>query len=211
MTALPIETPAPTETERQPRADARRNRERILESAREAFAECGADAQMDDVARRAGVGVGTVYRHFPTKEALVAEIVRQKFRVMGENARAALEHEGEPFAVFADLLRTNAEFCARDAGIQEALTSFGESAWVYAQDELEELYIPTAELIARAQRAGTMRPDVTVSDIPMLMCGVSATMPQTGAGFDWHRHLEFVIDALRVQCADREHGSVRVG
>jgi AcrR family transcriptional regulator len=211
VTALPIETPAPTESERQPRADARRNRERILQSARDAFAECGADAQMDDVARRAGVGVGTVYRHFPTKEALVAEIVRQKFRVMGENARAALEYEGEPFTVFADLLRTNAEFCARDAGIQEALTSFGESAWVYAQDELEELYIPTAELIARAQRAGTMRPDVTVSDIPMLMCGVSATMPQTGAGFDWHRHLEFVIDALRVQCADRENGSVRVG
>ena len=121
MTTLPIETPAPAETDRQLRADARRNRERILESAREAFAEGGADAQMDDVARRAGVGVGTVYRHFPTKEALVAEIVRQKFRIMGENARAALEYEGEPFGVFADLLRTNAEFCARDAGIQEAL------------------------------------------------------------------------------------------
>ncbi len=211
MTISPVETPAPAETERQLRADARRNRVRIIESAREVFAECGAEAQIDDVARRAGVGVGTVYRHFPTKEALIAEIVRQKFRVMGANAREALERDGEPFAVFADLLRTNAELCARDAGVQEAITDYGESVWVYAQAELQELYVPTAELIDRAQRAGTMRPDVTVDDIPMLMCGVSATMPHSGAGFDWHRHLEFVIDALRLQRADGEHGAVRVG
>ena len=117
MTASSVETPPPSETERQLRADARRNRERIIESAREAFAECGAEAQIDDVARRAGVGVGTVYRHFPTKEALVAEILRQKFRIFTENARAALERDGEPFAVFADLLRTNAEVCAGEASV----------------------------------------------------------------------------------------------
>ncbi len=202
MTVPQVETHAPVETDRRLRADARRNRARIIDSAREVFAESGADAQIDDVARRAGVGVGTVYRHFPTKEALIAEIVREKFRVMAVNACEALERDGEPFAVFADLLRTNAELCARDAGVQEAITDYGESVWVYAQDELQELYVPTAELIARAQRARTMRADVTVDDIPMLMCGVSATMPHSGAGFDWHRHLEFVIDALRVQCAD---------
>lgn len=202
MTLPQVETPAPVETDRRLRADARRNRARIIDSAREVFAEFGAEAQIDDVARRAGVGVGTVYRHFPTKEALIAEIVREKFRVMAVNAREALERDGEPFAVFADLLRTNAELCARDAGVQEAITGYGESVWVYAQAELQELYVPTAELIDRAQRAGTMRPDVTVDDIPMLMCGVSATMPHSAAGFDWHRHLEFVIDALRVQCAD---------
>jgi AcrR family transcriptional regulator len=202
VTVPQIETPAPVETDRRLRADARRNRARIIDSAREVFAEFGAEAQIDDVARRAGVGVGTVYRHFPTKEALMAEIVREKFRVMAVNACEALERDGEPFAVFADLLRTNAELCARDAGVQEAITGYGESVWVYAQAELQELYVPTAELIARAQRAGSMRPDVTVDDIPMLMCGVSATMPHASAGFDWHRHLEFVIDALRVQCAD---------
>ena len=202
MTLPQVETPAPVETDRRLRADARRNRARIIDSAREVFAEFGAEAQMDDVARRAGVGVGTVYRHFPTKEALMAEMVRQKFQIFAENARAALDREGEPFAVLADLLRTNAEVCARDAGIQEALSGFGESVWVHAQAELQELYVPTAELIARAQRAGTMRPDVTVDDIPMLMCGVSATMPHAGAGFDWHRHLELVIDVLRVQRAD---------
>lgn len=197
-------TPVIPETKRRLRADAQRNRERILDSAREAFAEYGADAQMDDVARRAGVGVGTVYRHFPTKDALIAELVRQKFRIFTANAREALDRDGEPFAVFADLLRRNAEFCCRDAGIQQALTNV-EQAWEYAQAELEDLFAPTAELMARAQRAGTMRPDVTVDDIPMLMSGVSATQTY-GSRFDWRRHLELVIDALRVQCPERGAG-----
>ena len=83
-----------SETDRPLRADARRNHERILESARVVFAEAGPDAQIDDVARHAGVGVGTVYRHFPTKEALLAELVRQKFRLFADRAREALEHDG---------------------------------------------------------------------------------------------------------------------
>src|SRR5438874_2011849 len=73
---------SPGEAKRPLRADARRNRERILESARAVFSESGVEAQIDDVASRAGVGVGTVYRHFPTKEALMAELVRQKFRFL---------------------------------------------------------------------------------------------------------------------------------
>src|ERR1700722_19414734 len=101
--------------ERPRRADARRNRERILESAREVFAKCGADAQIDDVARQAGVGVGTVYRHFPTKEALLAELLREKFRLFSARAREALELDGEPFAVIEALLRRNAETAASDA------------------------------------------------------------------------------------------------
>jgi AcrR family transcriptional regulator len=190
-------TATQVEGERPLRADARRNRERILEGAREVFAECGVDAQMDDVARRAGVGVGTVYRHFPTKEALLGELVRLKFRTFTANAREALEREGEPFEIFTDLLRRNATVCERDAAIQHVLTGFGEHISMHAQAELQDLNEPTAELIARAQRAGSMRRDVTVNDIPMLMCGVSATMAQNGPGFDWRRHLELVIDMMR--------------
>ena len=186
-----------TENQRPLRADARRNRERILEGARAVFAESGVDAQVDDVARRAGVGVGTVYRHFPTKEALMAELVRQKFRAFAQNAREALERDDEPFAVLADLLRRNAEVCARDAAIQHALSGFMEHVWTETYAEFEELIEPTAELVARAQRAGSMRPDVTVNDIPMLMCGVSTTMTHSAPGFDWHRHLELVIEMLR--------------
>src|SRR6267154_6211946 len=85
------------ETGRPLRADARRNRERILQSARAAFADSGDAVQIDDVARHAGVGVGTVYRHFPTKQALVAELVRQKFLGFAARTREALELPDEPF------------------------------------------------------------------------------------------------------------------
>ena len=84
MSAPSAQTPKPQ------RADARRNRERILEAARVVFAEQGAEAQMDDVARAAGVGVGTVYRHFPQKDALMGELVASKFRTFADNAEIAL-------------------------------------------------------------------------------------------------------------------------
>ncbi len=185
-----------TETERPLRADARRNHERILEGARELFGEHGVDAQMDDIASRAGVGVGTVYRHFPTKDALLVELVRQKFRLFAAGAREALERDGEPFDVFADLLRRNADELARDAGMQHVLVGVEEHIWSQAQAELDELNTLTAELIAHAQQARTIRPDVTVADISMLMCGLCATMTQNRPGFDWHRHLELAIDTL---------------
>ncbi len=192
-------TDAVTETERPLRADARRNHERILEGARELFGEYGVDAQMDDIASRAGVGVGTVYRHFPTKDALLVELVRQKFRLFAARAREALTRDGEPFDVFADLLRHNADELARDAGMQHVLVGVEEHIWAQAQAELDELNTLTAELIARAQDAGTIRRDVTVADISMLMCGLGATMTQNRPGFDWHRHLELAIDTLQAR------------
>jgi AcrR family transcriptional regulator len=185
------------DTERPLRADARRNRERILQAAREVFAANGIDAQMDAVAARAGVGVGTVYRHFPTKEALMAELVRQKFRQLADGAREALERDGEPFAVLADMLRRNADVCAADASMQHALTAVDAHKWNHAQAEQQELNVLSGKLIDRAQRAGAMRADVDATDIAMLMCGVSATMAHSGPGFDWRRHLELAIDMLR--------------
>jgi AcrR family transcriptional regulator len=187
----------PVETERPQRADARRNRERILDGAREAFAAVGAEAQMDEVARLAGVGVGTVYRHFPTKEALLGELVRQKLAAMTVNTREALEVDGEPFAVFVELLRRNARLAAADAAIQYAMLGAGARVWELAAAQQAELLGLTDELMARAQRAGTMRPDVSAADIPMLMCGLCATMSHTKPGFDWPRHLELIVDSLR--------------
>jgi AcrR family transcriptional regulator len=180
------------------RADARRNRERILESARSVFAQYGADAQIDDVARQAGVGVGTVYRHFPTKEALMVELLREKFRLFAVRGREALEVDGEPFAVLEDLLRSNAETASSDAAVQHALASAGEQIWMQAQAEQQELVEVTEKLLARAREAGTLRQDVDANDIAMLMCGLCSTMG-TKPGFDWRRHLELVIDALRAR------------
>lgn len=189
----------PLDTERPQRADARRNRERILEAAREAFGALGAEAQMDEVARLAGVGVGTVYRHFPTKEALLGELVRQKFRTMCAAAREALAEEDDPFTVFAGLLRRNAGLAAADSAIQFAMLGAGERVWEQARSEQEELLGLTGELMARAQSAGKMRPDVSAADIPMLMCGLCATMSHNKPGFDWERHLELLIDSLRAR------------
>jgi AcrR family transcriptional regulator len=186
-------------TERPLRADARRNRERILESARQVFSESGSEAQIDDVARRAGVGVGTVYRHFPTKEALLVELVRQKFRNLADRTREALDWPGEPFQVIADLMRANAEELQRDAVMQQTLVGFDEQIWTHAQPEQQELVSLSDELIERAKRAGTIRPDATAWDIAMLMCGLCATMARSAPGFDWQRYLELATDSLRAR------------
>src|SRR5712692_2781770 len=184
-----------SEAERPLRADARRNRERILQSARAVFAESGAEAQIDDVARHAGVGVGTVYRHFPTKQALVTELVRQTFRLFTGWAREA---GGEPFALIEGLLRRIAETAAGDAGVQYALASTAGQAETEAPAEQDELIAVIAELTGRARRAGTIRPGIDATDIAMLICGVVSAMGPR-PGFDWHRHLDLVTDTLRVR------------
>ena len=187
-----------SETEGPLRADARRNRERILASARAAFAESGDDVQIDDVARHAGVGVGTVYRHFPTKQALLTELVRQTFRLFTGWAREALEAGGEPFALIEGLLRRIAETAAGDAGVQYALASTAGQAGTEAPAEQDELIAVIAELTGRARRAGTIRPDIEATDIAMLICGVVSAMGPR-PGFDWRRHLDLVTGTLRMR------------
>ncbi len=179
------------------RADARRNRERILAAAKVAFGEAGVHAQMEDVARRAGVGVGTLYRHFPTKGALVGELVGEKFRLLLEGAREALEIE-DPWEAFAGTLRRNAELMAADAVVQDALKR-SEIDWSYAEGPRSELDSTFAVVIERGQAAGVIRPDFTVEDVPMLMCGLCSTMAQGGPGpaYDWRRHLELMLDGVR--------------
>jgi AcrR family transcriptional regulator len=179
------------------RADARRNREKIIEGARMEFARSGAAAQMEDVARVSGVGVGTVYRHFPTKEALMTELVRRTFESFLVIGREALDARGEPFEVLADVLRGNAELIAGDAAVQHAIMGGGVEVWDGTESERRQLGEITHELIERARRAGTVRPDVGAEDIPMLMCGVCASMGHTAKMYDWHRHLELAIDSLR--------------
>jgi AcrR family transcriptional regulator len=185
----------PTTTGERPlRADARRNRERILDAARLACAEHGAAVQMDDVAGRAGVGVGTVYRHFATKEALLEALLSEKYRTFVGYAREALEID-DPWEAFASVMRRNAEFMAKDAGLRHAVAGAGLTE--SGSEERAELERLGGEIIARAQRAGVLRDDVTIEDLPMLMAGLCASMSQPQ--FDWRRHLELILDGLRAR------------
>ena len=108
--------------ERPLRADARRNREKVLAAARAAFSEQGREAQMDDVARRAGVGVGTVYRHFPTKEALIEALMVAAFETIAAAAEEALEVE-DPWEAFTSVLWRGAETMAGDRALSEVFAS----------------------------------------------------------------------------------------
>jgi AcrR family transcriptional regulator len=179
------------------RADARRNREAVLEAAREEFGEHGFDCQMEDIARTAGVGVGTVYRHFPNKEALLDALVKDRFDRLAERTAEALERE-DPWKAFCELMRWSAKLQADDRGLSEVLGSrplVGEAA--ASKSGLVEL---SDKLMRKAQRAGKMRKDLMVEDIPTMICGLSAV---TGAAegsmpaMNWERFLEVMLDGMR--------------
>ncbi len=174
------------------RADARRNRERILKAARAVFADQGMHSQIDDVARRAKVGVGTLYRHFPTKEALVEALVRERFEEIAGYAREALERE-DAWEGFCELIWRAAERNAADLAFCEAQASTDQSR-VVAEVGLAE---STNALVRRAIAQGRMRADVTEEDVPMMMCGASSVMRLSPKSDAWRRYLTVMLDGLR--------------
>jgi AcrR family transcriptional regulator len=174
------------------RADARRNRERILNAAREVFAEQGMHSQIDDVAKRAKVGVGTVYRHFPTKEALGEALVRERFEEIAGYAREALTRE-DAWEGFCELIWRAAARNADDLALCEAV-AFSDQSGVVAEVGLAE---STNTLMARAKAQGKMRLDATETDVPMMMCGASSVMRLSPTGDAWRRYLTLMLDGLR--------------
>jgi AcrR family transcriptional regulator len=186
------------------RADARRNREKVLAAARAVFAEQGVEAQMDDVAKRADVGVGTVYRHFPTKDALVNALTDELFAVIAVHTRTLLTVE-DPWEAFTRAMWFGAEKTAGDRAFTEILSA---SRPPRSCPGKEDLILTTAELMERCKAAGVMRPDVTIDDIPMLMCGIgSASQVEHPVPDAWRRHLAIVLDGLRAQAASGKlHG-----
>jgi AcrR family transcriptional regulator len=180
------------------RADARRNRTRIVDAARELFASSSQDIQMDDVARSAGVGVGTVYRHFPDKEALMGELVRERFGIFNANLRAALDAEADaPFEALAGVMRANAASVADDAATRFAFMRGGERVFAHAAEEMDEFMLLAASLVEHARASGELRADFKAQDIPMVMCGVCAAIDRRKAGWDWRRHLELVLRGMK--------------
>src|SRR5215213_9000149 len=178
-------------TPRPLRADARRNRDRIVAAAREVFAEAGRDVQMPDVARAAGVGVGTLYRHFPAKEDLVRALVRDKVQAAVETAREALTRD-HPWEAIEWLVHQSAAKMAGSRGLRDAMSviDFGdENPW-----NTDEARRCAAAVLDRARDAGCIRADLTVDDWQALMCGMSAAIAM---GTDPARHAELFLSAIR--------------
>ena len=173
------------------RADARRNRERILKAARAVFGDQGVDAQIDDVAKRAKVGVGTVYRHFPTKEALVDALVRERFSEIAHFAKEALRHE-DAWEGFCELVWRAAERNAEDRAFCDAVSLTDCSEIVRASG----LAHMTEELIGRAQGQGRMRLDATQDDVAIMM-SASASVMRNHPTEAWRRYLALMLDGLR--------------
>jgi AcrR family transcriptional regulator len=177
------------------RADARRNRAKVLAAARAAFADHGVDAQMDDVARRAGVGVGTVYRHFPTKEALFQAVIEDRMQRLVDDGRALLGSEGPGEALFTFLRSMVLHWGATDRGLADALAGLGIDIATAAPDAEDGFLAMLDELLRAAQRAGTARPDIGVREVKAIMVGCQAMEAYNSALAE--RVTDVVVDGLR--------------
>jgi AcrR family transcriptional regulator len=178
--------------ERALRSDARRNRVRVLEAARRCMARAGLDTQMEEIARRAGVGVGTVYRHFPTKDHLVEALANARFERLAELAREALVAP-DPWDGFEGFMRESARIQSDDRALSEVLTSRPETMSRAA--ESADILSLVSQLMERGQQAGVIRPDAEPGDVPMMMCALAGTYRNPHASPD--RYIGIVLDGLR--------------
>jgi AcrR family transcriptional regulator len=197
----PLETQSGI-AERPLRADAARNRAKVLAAARDVFADDGLEAEMAAIAERADVGVGTVYRHFPTKEALLAALANAHFERLADNAEAAMAEGGTAWEVFERVIWRNATATAEDHGMCDVLAQAAPT--MAALPPSPRLQAIGAQLMDAAVAEGSARPDATGEDIPMMMCGFGKVASlerrrgETG-GFSWRRYLTIMLDGLRAR------------
>jgi AcrR family transcriptional regulator len=188
------------------RADARRNREQIVDAAATLFVERGADVPMEEIARGAGVGVGTLYRRFPDREALVRAVALDAFRRVVAAARAAL---AEPDG-WGGLVRFVRESVA-DLRLAALLSIWFAGAWTRLQADSENLRLRDEllglldQLVVRAQREGAVRPDIAAGDVAVLLALVLRPLPGALGAITAHageRYVAVVLDGLRAAPVD---------
>jgi AcrR family transcriptional regulator len=170
------------------RADAQRNLERVLDAATMVFAASGPDASIDEIARAAGVGHATVFRRFPTKESLMAAVVERRvdeLRAYADEALAAVD----PGEAFFDFVWKVSELQAGTRGLSQC---FVHCDCAPGKVELEA---KVAKIVARAQKAGAVRPDVKPADVPVLVRAALQSAPPR----QWRRYVEVVLDGLRAR------------
>jgi len=168
------------------RADARRNLERVLDAATEAFAASGPDASIDEIARLAGVGHGTVFRRFPTKDDLMLAVIERHVAEMRALAEEALASD-DPGEAFFDFVQQVAELNMVTPGLHRCVVHCGGKP---GAAELEQL---VERIVSRAQRAGTVRRDVKPTDVQLLVRSALTSAPPG----QWRRYLDVVLDGLR--------------
>jgi AcrR family transcriptional regulator len=188
--------------ERKSRADAVRNRERVLEAAKAVFNAGGADASLEAVARRAGVGIGTLYRHFPTREALYEAVYRHEVEQLGDLAEK-LQNEGKPVDALRRWLRSNVEFVATKKGMSAALALAAHGNPELNRYSLGRLTEAVGALLDRAVAAGEIRSDVSPEDLLRALVGMCYLHDQPGWQSTVLRLLDVFIDGLRARAGQK--------
>ncbi|MDT0268266.1 TetR/AcrR family transcriptional regulator [Streptomyces sp. DSM 44915] len=190
------------------RADAARNRQRIVLAAREAIVEYGPEVALDEIARRAGVGNATLYRHFPNRRSLLLQVLIHVNDRITERAQQALEAEHDPFEALSRLVLDSAE--ERVGGLCRLL-GFGidhaDPALLASRDRALAV---TEELLGRAHASGQLRPDVGTGDLLVAVSRLTTSVPGTTCGDDTvlaRRHLQIFLDGLRTPPRSQLPGS----
>jgi AcrR family transcriptional regulator len=195
-TAAPVPTGAVVAKRR--RADAERNQARVLEAARLEFAESGGDATLEAIARRAGVGIGTLYRHFPTRDALVEAAFLDVVEQSQAHAAELLE-SADPAAALAEFLREQLVQSATCRGLAaEAMIMMLDDACSAGSSPCDALREAGARLLARAQDAGTVRADADIDDLIRMVNAIGlATEDAPDGSASADRLFTLMIDGIR--------------
>ena len=179
--------------QRPKRADARRNYEKLLTAAADAFTEDGTDASLEDIARRAGVGIGTLYRHFPTRQALLEAVYIDEVEEMSRSAHDLADLD--PWDALVTWLRQFVRYAATKRALAEELMA--------TNDQDQQVFVACRSaiteagdlLLGRAQEAGVVRPDTNFTDVGRMVAGIAAI--RTADAGQIERILDVALDGLR--------------
>lgn len=188
-----VQTPAETLIARPKRADARRNYEKVLNAARQAFAEGGESTSLEEIARRAGVGIGTLYRHFPTRQALLEALYVEEVE---EVCRSAAELDGsDSWEALSTWFERFIAYLATKRALAHELLNYMEADAPLFQACRASLFAAGEPLLRRAQDAGAVRPDATFAEVMQMVMGI-AKIP-TGDQAQVAHILRIALDGLR--------------
>lgn len=181
---------------RRPRADALRNRERLIEAATQVFGAGAPQASLEAVAREAGVGIGTLYRHFPTRQALFEAVYRREVDQLGDLAER-LAQEAAPVEALRQWLHANVRLVATKRGMVEALHLVASGSTELRAYSFERLTKGLALLLARGVEAGEVRPDITAEDLLRTVVGIFYADSSTNWQASALRIIDVFVDGLR--------------